>query len=101
MYMLLFKVSRVIPALGTGRKIKEQEVALQLAGACCKRRRKLQKSDQCSNAIRSIGVSTDGFKGMEIRVHINFTFDQCIFCSFDASNCGKVQQNLAENFNII
>ena len=58
-------------------------------------RRKLQKSDQnklCSNAIRSIGVSIDGFKGMGIRVHINVSFDPCIFCSFDASSCGKVQQ---------
>jgi len=31
--------------------------------------------------------------GMEIRVCIKFTFDTC--------NCGKVQQNLAENLNII
>ena len=80
MCMLLSKLSH--SCIQKWAKNKEREVALQLAVACCKRRRKLQKSDQCSNAIRSIGVSIDGFKGMEIRVHINFTFDPCIFCSF-------------------
>ena len=32
-----------------------------------------KKVTKITNAIRSIGFSIDDFKGMEIRVHINFT----------------------------
>ena len=46
-------------------------------------------------------VSIDGFKGMEIRVLITFTFDPCMFCSYNTCSCGKVKQNLVENFSII
>ena len=54
-----------------------------------------------TNAIRSIGFSIDGFEGMEIRLHRNFHFWSMFVFSFDACSCGKVQQNLAENLNII
>ena len=71
MCMLLLKVESFVILQGSGRKIKEQEVAI----ACCDRRKKLKKVTKIANAIRSIGFSIDGFEGMGIRVHINFTFD--------------------------
>jgi len=54
-----------------------------------------KKLTKITNAISSIGLSIDGFETMEIRVsmRIKYTFDRCSY--------GKVQQNLAENLNII
>lgn len=51
-----------------------------------------KKVTKVTNAIRSIGSSLDGYEDMEIRVRRKFTFDTC--------SCGRVQQNLAEYFNI-
>ena len=63
-------------------------------GYCMLRKEEsFKKVTKIRNAIRSIGSSTDGFQDMEIRVRVKFTFDTC--------SCGKVQQNLAENLNII
>ena len=52
-------------------------------------------------AIRLKGFSVDGFEGIEIRLHRNCHFWSMYFLSFDTCSCGKVQQNLAENLNII
>lgn len=52
-----------------------------------------KKVTKITNAVRATGSSIDGFQDMEIRVRIKFTLDTC--------SCGKVQQNLAENLNII
>ena len=60
-----------------------------------KRAESFKKVTKITNEIRSIGFSIDGFEGMEIRVHMKFNF------TFDTCSCGKVQQNLAENLNII
>ena len=106
MFMLLFKVGSFATLHRKGRKMKEQEVvqSFLVPGYCVLQmeEKASKKVTKTTTAIRLIGFSIDGFEGMPIGLQYNnYSHLVHVFFSFGTCSCCKIQQNLAENLNII